>query len=102
MRAQSVETSVPLSAVPEAGDIGMIGLAGIDATPAPTSATTVWHQDLQFVAYLEAIQEPTVATGEPIEEVRIIRHLRENERTLDTERVRRFADREEVVDELPE
>ncbi len=129
MAARFVETSIPLSLIPQAEDIPTRSTtrrrrsppleeegelpdeeatrnAGIDAGTAILATTppvtTVWRQDLHFVAHLEATQEPLVAAGEPIEEIRILRHLQEEDRVLDTERTRRFADHEEIVDEFPD
>ncbi len=126
MAARFVETSVPLSAIPVAEDIPTLPAAtenlegegeplapdeaqpaGIDAGTAILAAaavpvTTVWRQDLEFSAYLEITQEPLESAGERIEEIRIIRHLRKPDGSLDTERTRRFADSEEIVEEFPD
>jgi len=124
MAARFVETSVPLAAVPLAEDLPSISTADEDLesegeTPGEIEPTdidvgtaivatatvpvvTVWRQDLYFVAHLEVTQEPLVSAGEPIEEIRILRHLQEEDRVLDTERTRRFADHEELVDEFPD
>ncbi len=125
--ARFVETSVPLPAVPLAEDIPpragprhaagpedegdpvapeSARARGIDAGTAILAAatvpiTTVWRLDLTYIAYLEATQEPITSAGGLIEELRITRHLQGEGVILDTERTRRFADREEIVDEFP-
>ena len=54
------------------------------------------------MAYLEFTQEPLVAAGELIDEIRITRQIAAGEVILDTERTRLFADHAEVVDEFPD
>jgi hypothetical protein len=98
---QKVETSVPLAVVPEVEEVESVPPEEMTATAAPTPGTTVWRQDLQLVAYLQATQEPIEAAGELIEEVRITRELDAGGETPDVERTRLWADREEVVEEFP-
>ncbi len=64
--------------------------------------TTVLRQDQRYVAFLEVTQEPTKASGELIDEIRITRQIAAGDVTLDTERTRLFADHVEVVDEFPD
>ncbi|MCS7220692.1 MAG: SH3 domain-containing protein [Anaerolineae bacterium] len=123
--ADFVETSIPLPNVPLAEDIPtrahphraatsggeddqlisrLTRSAGIDAGAAILAAaavpvTTVWRLDLTYIAYLEATQEPITSAGGLIEELYITRHLLGEDAILDTERTRRFADREESVEE---
>jgi hypothetical protein len=65
---------------------------------AASPIVTVWQQELQFRAYLEASHEPAESSGLPIQEIGIVRHLATDGQILDTERTRRMADREEIVD----
>ena len=117
MAARFVETSVPLAVIPLAEEIPTTSATGgaledegelppgVNTAVLATAAVptlTAWCQDLTFTAHLEHTREPLVSAGERIEEIRIIRHLRRADGTLDTERTRRLADREEVVDEFPD
>lgn len=123
MAVQSVEVSLPMLAVPITDGGGRAvrastrgrRRAALDQPAAAASpsidpgtailatstkaVTTVWRQELQFRAYLEASQEPTTSSGPPIEQIDIIRHLAEDGRILDTEHTRRLAKREEIVDQ---
>ena len=90
----------------EGGDAPQ-GTASIDPgtailATAAQPVTTVLRQDLRYVAYLEFTQEPLVAAGELIDEIRITRQIAAGEVILDTERTRLFADHAEVVDEFPD
>ena len=64
--------------------------------------TAVLRQDLRYIAYLEITQEPTVAAGELIDEIRITRRVAAGDVVLDTERTRLSEDHAEVVDEFPD
>jgi hypothetical protein len=101
IETRSVETSLPVSVLPNVEGTTPVPMAGVTVATAPAPNATVWRQDIQFVSYLEATQEPLVAAGRPIEEIRVVRHLRQDHQILDTERVRRSADGEEIVDEFP-
>ncbi len=90
----------------EGGDVHP-GTASIDPGTAILAAaaqpvTTVLRQDLRYVVYLEFTQEPLVAAGELIDEVRITRQIAAGDVILDTERTRLFADHVKVVDEFPD
>ena len=123
MAAQSVEVSLPMLAVPITSGgtrsapaassegkrkpvqkgVTEVASRSIDVGTAILATSTqavitVWRQELQFRAYLEASQEPTQAAGPPIEQIDIIRHLAEDGRVLDTEHTQRLANREEIVD----
>lgn len=113
MVAESVEVSLPLAAVPvtsasrSAGRRRSARRAADTGGPAPLATrgavidpgtamlavaaspvTTVWQQELQFRAYLEASEEPTEPGGPPIQEIGVVRHLAADELVLDTERTR--------------
>jgi len=76
-----------------------VGAAILATAAAPI--VSVWRQDLTFIGYLEATQEPLEAAGAPISEVDIVRRIEGPAGGIDTERTRRFADREEIVETLP-
>lgn len=76
-----------------------VGAAILATAAAPI--VSVWRQDLTFIGYLEATQEPLESAGAPISEVDIVRQIEGPAGSIDTERTRRFADHEEIVETFP-
>ncbi len=76
-----------------------VGAAILATAAAPI--TSVWRQDLTFIGYLEATQEPLESAGAPISEVDIVRQIEGPGQVVDTERTRRLADHEEIVEAFP-
>lgn len=94
--ASAGESARSPSAVSASADVG----AAILATAA-APIVSVWRQDLTFIGYLEATQEPLEAAGAPISEVDIVRQIEGPDGSVDTERTRRLADHEEIVETFP-
>jgi hypothetical protein len=122
MAVSAVTTSIPMAMVPvlaaapvaapsratrrrrraeEAGRRSEIDTGTAILATATGPVRTAQRQDLQFAALLEVTQEPLATAGDRIQELHITRRLGMGDQVLDTERTRRRAASEEVVDEFP-